>query len=94
MEAGIEVLDPIQVKANGMIPADLKADFGDKLCFSGGVDEQDLLPHGTPEEVKIEVKNLLDDMAHGGDFFMGPTHNFQDDIPTANIIAMYEVGKA
>ncbi len=94
MEAGVEVLDPIQVKANGMVPTELKAEFGDKLCFSGGVDEQDLLPHGTPEEVKVEVKKLLEDMARGGGFFLGPTHNFQDDIPTANIVAMYEAGKA
>lgn len=89
IETCVEILDPIQVKATGMVPAELKAGFGDKLCFSGGVDEQELLPHGTPEEVKREVNNLLDDMARGGGFFMGPTHNFQDDIPTANILAMY-----
>jgi len=93
IETGVEVLDPIQVKASRMVPSELKAEFGDILCFSGGVDEQDLLPHGTPEEVKTEVKKLLDDMARGGGFFMGPTHNFQDDIPTANILAMYEAGK-
>ena len=94
IETGIEVLDPVQVKANRMAPSELKAEFGNKICFSGGVDEQDLLPHGTPEEVKKGVKKLLDDMARGGGFFLGPTHNFQDDIPTENILAMYEAGKA
>ena len=90
IEAGVDVLDPVQVKADGMDPAELKAEFGDRLCFSGGVDEQDLLPRGTPEEVGSGVRRLLDVMAPGGGFFVGPTHNFQCDIPTENILAMYE----
>ena len=93
INTGVQVLDPIQVKAERMIPAELKADFGDRLVFSGGVDEQELLPHGTPKEVKAGVKQLLDDMAQGGGFFVGPTHNFQDDIPTENILALYEAAK-
>ena len=93
IETGVEVLDPIQVKADRMNPGELKAEFGTKLCFSGGVDEQDLLPHGTAEEVKAGVKQLLNDMAKGGGFFLGPNHNFQDDIPTENILAMYEAAK-
>ena len=76
-----------------MNPSELKAEYGDTLCFSGGVDEQKLLPNGTPKEVEVGVKKLLDAMAHGGGFFLGPTHNFQDDIPTENILAMYEAGK-
>ncbi len=93
INSGVEVLDPVQVKAHRMIPTELKAEYGDKLCFSGGVDEQELLPNGTPKEVKEGVYKLLNDMARGGGFFMGPTHNFQDDIPTKNILAMYESGK-
>ena len=93
IETGVEVLDPIQVKADRMNPAELKKEFGDKLCFSGGVDEQNLLPHGSPEEVKAGVYQLLNDMAPGGGYFLGPTHNFQDDIPTENIVAMYEAAK-
>jgi uroporphyrinogen decarboxylase len=93
IETGVDVIDPIQVKATGMIPAELKAEFGDRLVFSGGVDEQDLLPHGTPEEVKAGVEQLISDMGMNGGLFVGPTHNFQDDIPTANILAMYEAAK-
>jgi len=93
IDTGVNVLDPIQVKADRMVPAELKAEFGDRLVFSGGVDEQDLLPHGTPEEVKVQVKQLIADMGKGGGFFIGPTHNFQDDIPTANILALYEAAK-
>jgi len=94
IEAGVDVLDPIQVKAAGMQPARLKTDFGRRLCFSGGVDEQELLPNGTPAEVRAGVCALLDVMAPGGGYFVGPTHNFQADIPTANIVAMYEAASS
>jgi uroporphyrinogen decarboxylase len=90
IDAGVDVLDPLQVKAEGMDPAELKAEFGARLCFSGGVDEQELLPRGTPADVKRAVRELLRIMAPGGGFFIGPTHNFQPDIPTANILALYE----
>lgn len=93
IEIGVDVLDPLQVKADGMLPAELKAEFGDAICFSGGVDEQELLPKGTPEEIKAGVQQLLEVMAPGGGFFIGPTHNFQDDICTENIAAMYQAAK-
>ncbi|MCD6123458.1 MAG: hypothetical protein J7K04_16620 [Spirochaetales bacterium] len=90
LDIGLDVLDPIQVKAAGMEPAKLKEKYGDILCFSGGVDEQELLPKGTPEEVHDGVLQLLNIMAPEGGFFIGSTHNFQVDIPTENIIAMYK----
>jgi len=90
---GVDVLDPVQVKAAGMAPAELKAEFGDRLCFSGAVDEQDLLPHGSPGDVREGVFRLLDAMGAGGGFILGPTHNFQDDIPTENIVAMYDAAR-
>ncbi len=93
IEAGVEVFDAIQVLADGMEPEALKRDFGDALCFSGGVDEQELLPNGTPAEVRDGVFRLLDVMAPKGGFFLGSTHNSQEDIPTDNIVAMYEAGK-
>lgn len=93
IETGVEVLDPIQVLAAGMDPIGLKKDFGKVLCFSGGVDEQELLPNGTPEEMREGVFRLLDVMAPGGGFFLGPTHNLQEDIPTDNIIALYKAGE-
>lgn len=90
---GIDVLDPVQVKAAGMVPAELKAEFGEQICFSGGVDEQELLPRGKPEEVRQAVRSLLEVMSPGGGFFLGPTHNLQVDIPTENILAMYQAGR-
>ena len=93
IDIGVDVLDPLQIHAVGMDPAGLKADFGDKLVFSGGIDEQHVLPHGTPDEVRKEVRRICDIMAVGGGYFVGSTHNFQDDIPTANILAMYEAAR-
>jgi uroporphyrinogen decarboxylase len=90
IETGVDVLDPVQVKAAGMVPAELKSEFGDRLVFSGGVDEQELLPFGRPSDVREAVFRLLDDMARGGGFILGPTHNLQADIPTENIVALYE----
>jgi len=93
IDVGVDVLDPLQVKAAGMAPAELKVEFGDKLCFSGGVDEQELLPRGTPDQVARAVRDLIDVLAPGGGFFLGPTHNFQADIPTENIVAMYRAAR-
>lgn len=93
IETGVDVLDPLQVKAVDMNPRELKAAFGNRLCFSGGVDEQELLPRGTPEDVRCGVRMLCDVMAPGGGFFIGPTHNFQSDIPTANIVALYQAAR-
>ena len=90
IETGVDILDPIQILADGMDPAELKQDFGDKLVFSGGIDEQDLLPNASPEEVKQEVRRMLEIMAPGSGYFLGSTHNFQEDIPTENIKAMYQ----
>jgi uroporphyrinogen decarboxylase len=90
IEAGVEVIDPLQVRASGMNPEELKKEFGQLVTFSGGIDEQELLPHGTPEMVRAEVRRMISIMAPGGGYFIGPTHNFQDDIPTENILAMYE----
>jgi uroporphyrinogen decarboxylase len=93
IDLGVDVIDPIQVKARGMVPAELKREFGDRVCFSGGVDEQELLPRGTPDDVRRRVRELIEVMAPGGGFFIGPTHNFQADIPTENIVAMYDAAR-
>jgi uroporphyrinogen-III decarboxylase len=94
IKTGVDVLDPLQVRAKGMVPSRLKTEFGHKICFSGGVDEQELLPNGTAEHVRDGVQSLLDIMAPGGGYFVGPTHNFQCDIPTQNIVAMYEAARS
>ena len=93
IESGVDVLDPVQITAKGMDPRELKDRYGDKLCFSGGIDEQQVLPNGTPEQVRDEVIRILNIMGKDGGYFVAPTHNFQADIPTENILAMYAAAR-
>lgn len=91
LAAGVDVLDPLQVTARGMVPAELHAEFADRVVFSGGVDENVVLSQGTPDEVRVAVRDLIRDMdGLNGGFFLGPTHNFQADCKTENILAMYD----
>lgn len=87
---GVEVLNPIQVAAKDMDPARLKAEFGDRLCFWGGIDSQKVLPYGSVDEVKAEVRRRLGEMGPGGGYMLAAVHNLQPDVPIENIIAMYD----
>jgi uroporphyrinogen decarboxylase len=91
IEIGVDILNPIQYTATGMDTKSLKQEFGKDLTFWGGViDPQGTLPHGTPQQVKDEVKRHIDDLAPGGGFVFCQVHNYQDDIPPQNIMAVYE----
>jgi uroporphyrinogen decarboxylase len=91
IEAGVDMLEPIQVRAKGMDPASLKRDFGKDLCFYGGVDLQRLLCQGTPQQVSDEVKRLINVLGENGGYILGPGHTYiQVDAPFENIMAMYE----
>jgi uroporphyrinogen decarboxylase len=86
---GVDVLDPIQPVGPAMAPERLQADFGGRVCFHGGIDMQDLLPHGTPEQVHAEVERYCRVLGQGGGYILGPAHLFQPDVPPENILAMY-----
>ena len=91
IEVGVNILNPVQVSAAKMDTRRLKKEFGDALTFwGGGVDTQKVLPHGTPEEVKEEVKRRIYDLAPGGGFVFAAIHNIQVGVPLENIIAMRE----
>ncbi len=91
MEAGVDILNPVQVSAANMDTKRLKKEFGKDLVFwGGGVDTQRVLPYGTPQEVKEEVKRRIDDLASGGGFVFATVHNIQSDVPPENIVAMLE----
>jgi uroporphyrinogen decarboxylase len=91
IEIGVEILNPVHIRAAGMEPAGLKRDFGDALVFwGGGVDTQGVLPMGTPHEVKEDVRRNIEALAHGGGFVFNTVHNIQADVPPENIIAMWE----
>jgi uroporphyrinogen-III decarboxylase len=80
------VLNPIQPAS--MDPAQLKTEFGDRLCFWGSIDEQQTLPFGTPDEVKAEVLKRLKTIGENGGLIIGPTHHVQLDTPMENFWAM------
>jgi uroporphyrinogen decarboxylase len=93
IEIGVDILHPIQVAAKGMDPAQIKAEFGDKLCFLGGVDAQFTLRTGTPEQIAAEVRQRIQEMARGGGYVLAPSHNMGDDVPLENILAFFEAAK-
>jgi len=93
IDIGADVIHPVQVAAKDMDSRILAPEFGDRLSFWGGVDTQRVLPHGTPEDVKAEVRRRIRDFAPGGGYILGAVHNIQTGVPVENIIAMYEAGK-
>jgi hypothetical protein len=91
IEAGFDILNPVQTSAAGMDPRSLKARFGDRIVFwGGGVDTQRTLPFGTPEDVRREVRERLEVFAAGGGFVFNPVHNVQAAVPVENLRAMYD----
>jgi len=91
VEMGVDILNPLQLSADGMDAERIKAEFGGALTFwGGGVDTQHVLPRGTPQEVKDEVRRRIDDFATGGGFVFSTVHNVQSDVPPGNYMAMWE----
>ena len=91
IEEGVDILNPVQVNADGMDSKLLKKEFGKDITFwGGGVDTQHVLPFGTPGEVRDEVKRRIDDLAPGGGFVFAAVHNVQGDVPPENFMAMRE----
>ena len=90
VEAGIDIVNPVQCSAKGMAPEGLKAKYGDRLVFwGGGVDTQKTLPFGTPAEVREEVLRRCEVFAPGGGFVFNAIHNVQADTPVVNLLAMF-----
>jgi uroporphyrinogen decarboxylase len=91
VEMGIEILNPIQWRCPGMEAAGLKRDFGARLCFHGAIDNQETLPHGTAQDVRAEVRYMIDTLANDGTgYILAPCHNIQSITPLENILAMYD----
>ena len=91
IEAGIDILNPVQCSATGMEPELLKANFGDRIVFwGGGVDTQKVLPFGTPAEVREQVLRRCEIFAPGGGFVFNTIHNVQAKTPIENLIAMLD----
>ena len=94
IEIGVDILNPVQYTAGNMELATLKRDFGADICFwGGGVDTQETLPFGTPEQVSDEVKRCIDTLAPGGGFVFATVHNITEGVPLENILAAFKTAK-
>ena len=89
IEAGFDILNPVQPLAKDMEPAKLKAEFGQAISFLGGVDVQQTM-RGPVEGVRAEVRKRIEELGPGGGYVLAPSHNFSDDIPLENILAFFE----
>jgi uroporphyrinogen decarboxylase len=95
IDAGLDIINPVQFTCNDMELSRLKKEFGKDLVFwGGGCDTRDILPRGTPEEVHKHVKENVRIMSPGGGFVFQQVHNILADIPPENIIAMFEAARS
>jgi len=91
IDAGFDVLNPVQTSARGMDPRELKDTFGRDIVFwGGGVDTQRTLPFGTPDEVRAEVRERIEIFGRDGGFVFNTIHNVQARSPVENVVALYE----
>lgn len=88
VEIGLTVLNPVQVSAKDMDTAVLKQRYGQRVTFWGAIDTHRVLPTGTPDEVRAEVRRRIADLGQDGGYVVAPVHTIQADVPAENIIAM------
>ncbi len=95
VDAGVDILNPVQIAAAGMDPATLKARHGDRLVFwGGGCDTQHVLGCGTPDQVEADVRRLCTIFAANGGFVFNQVHNIMGDVPPENIVRMFDTAIA
>jgi uroporphyrinogen decarboxylase len=91
IEAGFDIINPVQTTCKGMEPEGLKRDFGRDICFwGGGCDTKRVLPYGSPREVEEHVKQRLEIFMPGGGFVFNTVHNILPEVPPQNVVAMFE----
>jgi len=91
IDMGVDILNPIQVDARGMEPLKLKAAFGDRLSFHGGIDIIKTLRTGTPQQVADEVRERIRVLGQDGGYILASSHHIQPDTPVENVLAMYDL---
>jgi uroporphyrinogen decarboxylase len=91
IDVGVDILNPVQISCAGMDPAVIKKEFGRDLAFwGGGVDTQNILPFGTPAQVREDVKRNIDALRKDGGFVFSQVHIVQQGVPVENFIALWE----
>lgn len=93
IDMGIDVLQALQFSADNMDPVFLKTEFGDRLCFEGGMCVQKVLPFGTVNEVKKEAEKLISVLGKNGGYLCGPSHFIQAGTPPENIAAFFDTAQ-
>jgi uroporphyrinogen decarboxylase len=94
IDAGVDILNPVQINAAGMEPAFLKKEYGKDIVFwGGGIDTQRVLPGGTKQEIRDHVKRNIEIFGKDGGFVFATVHNAQSDVPPENFITMWETFK-
>jgi uroporphyrinogen decarboxylase len=94
IDAGVQVLNPVQVSARKMDTAVLKSEFGRDLSFwGGGADATNVMSFGSPAQVKDEVRRRIRDLGSGGGYVFGSVHNIQANVPPENIVALFEAAQ-
>jgi uroporphyrinogen decarboxylase len=88
IEMGLDVLNPVQPYVAEMEHARLKHEFGNRLCFHGGMDLQNVLPFGKPDEVRLEAIKVMHALGYGGGLILAPTHYLLPDVPPENVMAL------
>lgn len=90
IDAGVDVLDPVQTSATGMEPMTLREKFGGRIVFHGGIDTQHILVNGSTEDVCVHVRDVIETLGGNGGYIFAPSQIFQPDIPVENILAAYQ----
>ena len=90
IDVGLDILENVQTTSVGMDPGELKREYGQHLTFYGAMDTQSILPRGTPEDVRREVRRLIDILGDNGHYIFTTSHFLLDDVPVENVVAMYE----
>ena len=94
IDAGLDATNPVQITCKGMEADGLKRDFGNDITFwGGGCDTRDILPHGTPDEVRAHVQEQIRIFSPGGGFVFQQVHNIMADVPPENVVAMFEAAR-
>jgi uroporphyrinogen decarboxylase len=91
IDAGLDVINPVQTSCAGMEPAGLKRDFGaDLVLWGGGCDTQEILPRGSPAQVREHVRERVGILAPGGGFVFQQVHNILAFVPPESVVAMFD----
>ena len=93
IDCGVDILNPIQPKAGDMQPQKLKAAYGDRIVFHGGIDTQEILPFGTKSGIEDAVKQTIEALHQDGGYIFAAAHNIQEDVPPENLVYMLEAAR-